>query len=106
MDLCVTESSGESDSSDDSDIEGETASALFMVNCVWLNRLMCLHLNIDCVHVLYSKLQNITQPPYSGVNYGISFHPSFRKSARLQNVEVGADPQAAPGLAAGPGPHP
>lgn len=32
MDLCVTDSSGESDSSDDSDIEGETASALFMVS--------------------------------------------------------------------------
>lgn len=31
MDLCVTDSSGESDSSEDSDIEGETASALFMV---------------------------------------------------------------------------
>lgn len=31
MGFCVTESSGESESSDDSDIEGETASALFMV---------------------------------------------------------------------------
>lgn len=30
VNLCVTDSSGESDSSDDSDIEGETASALFM----------------------------------------------------------------------------
>lgn len=38
--LCVTDSSGESESSDDSDIEGETASALFMVNvvcvCTWI----------------------------------------------------------------------
>lgn len=34
MNLCVTDSSGESDSSDDSDIEGETASALFMVASV------------------------------------------------------------------------
>lgn len=31
MGFCVAESSGESESSDDSDIEGETASALFMV---------------------------------------------------------------------------
>lgn len=30
--LCVTDSSGESDSSDDSDIEGEATSALFMVS--------------------------------------------------------------------------
>lgn len=47
MDVCVTDSSGESDSSDDSDIEGETASALFMVisvcvcvcvcSCHWVN---------------------------------------------------------------------
>lgn len=29
-DVCVLDSSGESDSSEDSDIEGETASALFM----------------------------------------------------------------------------
>lgn len=32
--LCTADSSGESDSSEDSDIEGETASALFMVGCV------------------------------------------------------------------------
>lgn len=31
MVLCFTDSSGESESSDDSDIDGETASALFMV---------------------------------------------------------------------------
>lgn len=30
--LGITESSGESDSSDDSDIEGEATSALFMVS--------------------------------------------------------------------------
>lgn len=30
--LCFTDSSGESDSSDDSDIEGEANSALFMVS--------------------------------------------------------------------------
>lgn len=30
--LCVADSSGESDSSDDSDIEGEATSALFMVS--------------------------------------------------------------------------
>lgn len=30
--LCVTDSSGESESSDDSDIEGEATSALFMVS--------------------------------------------------------------------------
>lgn len=36
VDLCVTDSSGESDSSDDSDIEGETASALFMVASVFV----------------------------------------------------------------------
>lgn len=35
MDFRVTESSGESESSDDSDIEGETASALFMVETVF-----------------------------------------------------------------------
>lgn len=34
MQLCVLDSSGESDSSDDSDIEKETASALFMVSNV------------------------------------------------------------------------
>lgn len=39
MFLCFTDSSGESDSSDDSDIEGETASALFMAVSVrnWTN---------------------------------------------------------------------
>lgn len=39
MFLCFTDSSGESESSDDSDIEGETASALFMAVSVrnWTN---------------------------------------------------------------------
>lgn len=32
--LCVSDSSGESDTSEDSDIDGEAASALFMVVCV------------------------------------------------------------------------
>lgn len=36
----VTDSSGESDSSDDSDIEGEATSALFMVISLWLEELL------------------------------------------------------------------
>lgn len=32
--------------------------------------------------------------------------PSVRRSARLLNVEVAVDPQAAPGLAVAPGHHP
>lgn len=39
--LCVSDSSGESDTSEDSDIDGEAASALFMVVCVCVRVLVC-----------------------------------------------------------------
>lgn len=88
--LCVTDSSAESDSSDDSDIEGEATSALFMVSrfessvqfpCFFLG--FCFFRVFKCSRFL-----------------------SFRRSAPRLNVEVGVVPRAAPGPAVARGRRP
>lgn len=80
MCACVTDSSGELDSFDDSDIEGETSSVLLMV-CGFKSSVSmhsCGFSSLDCMKVSLLSL--------------------FRRSTQPRNLEVAAAPQTAPGL--------
>lgn len=77
----MLDSSAESDSSDDSDIEGEATSALFMVRGFKPSVLFL------CIFVDFISLDYVQA----------SLLSSVRRSALPQNVEVGVVPRAAPG---------
>lgn len=77
----MSDSSAESDSSDDSDIEGEATSALFMVRGYKAS------VPFLCIFVDFISLDYIQT----------SLLSSVRRSALPQNVEVGVVPRAAPG---------
>lgn len=76
----VSDSSGESDSSDDSDIEGEATSALFMVRG-FKSSVQFLCISVDAVSLDYIQTSLLS---------------SVRRSALPQNVEAGVVPRAAP----------